>query len=89
MTKKQKFTEKELVFYDGKNGRPAYIAFKGKVYDVSASFLWKGGVHQVIHQAGKDLTWALSQAPHGEEAIKRFPVVGELIKEEEIKEKEG
>ncbi len=35
----RKFTREELKKYDGKNGRPAYIAYKGKVYDVSDSHL--------------------------------------------------
>jgi predicted heme/steroid binding protein len=43
---------------------------------VSASFLWKDGVHQVVHRAGVDLTNALEQAPHGEDFLERFPLVG-------------
>ena len=34
--------------------------------------------HQALHNAGKDLTEALKEAPHGEEFIKKFPVVGYL-----------
>ncbi len=73
------FTREELSEYNGKNGNPSYIAYKGKVYDVSASFLWKDGRHQVFHVAGVDLTDALGQAPHGVEAIEKFPVVGILV----------
>ncbi|MEM4701271.1 MAG: cytochrome b5 domain-containing protein [Candidatus Bathyarchaeia archaeon] len=76
----REFTEKELAQYDGKNGKPAYMAYKGKVYDVSSSFLWKDGKHQALHMAGMDLTDALKQAPHGEDVLKRFPVVGILRK---------
>jgi len=72
------FTREELRQYDGKDGRPAYVALQGKVYDVSASFLWRGGKHQALHQAGADLTEALKSAPHGEELLTKFPVVGEL-----------
>ena len=74
----KKFTERELALYNGENGKPAYVAYKGKVYDVSASFLWKDGKHQVLHNAGADLTLALEQAPHGIEALERLPVVGIL-----------
>jgi len=74
----KEFTEEELAQYDGKNGKPAYVAYKGKVYDVSTSFLWKDGTHQVLHNAGADLTDALEQAPHGENFLERFPVVGTL-----------
>jgi len=72
------FTEKELAQYDGRNGKPAYIGYKGKVYDVSSSFLWKDGIHQVLHSAGRDLTNALEQAPHGGDALEKFPLVGIL-----------
>ncbi len=72
------YTLNDLKKYNGKNGKPAYIAYKGKIYDVSSSFLWKNGEHQALHNAGKDLTEALKEAPHGEEFIKKFPVVGYL-----------
>jgi len=74
----KQFTEEELAHYNGKKGKPAYVGYKGKVYDVSASFLWKDGTHQVLHSAGVDLTVALEQAPHGADALKKFPVVGIL-----------
>jgi predicted heme/steroid binding protein len=66
-----------LAKYDGSNGI-AYVAYRGKVYDVSQSFLWQKGRHQVVHRAGCDLTKALENAPHGPELLARFPVVGEL-----------
>jgi predicted heme/steroid binding protein len=74
----KEFKEEELALYNGKNGKPAYVAYKGKVYDVSTSFLWKDGNHQVLHEAGIDLTAAMEQAPHGEEALERFSVIGIL-----------
>jgi len=52
------FTREELKKYDGSEGL-AYVAYDGKVYDVSQSFLWKKGIHQVVHHAGCDLTEAL------------------------------
>lgn len=76
-------TKKELMKYNGKDRNPAYIAYKGKIYDVSDSFLWKGGKHQVFHQAGEDLTDAIADAPHGEEMLERFPIVGILIYNED------
>lgn len=73
----------ELKKYDGKEGRRAYIAYKGKVYDVSESPLWKEGEHENMHEAGTDLTEALANAPHGDEVLKKFSIVGELEKSEE------
>ena len=74
----KEFTEEELAQYNGRNGNPVYVVYKGKVYDVSASFLWKDGIHQVLHRAGVDLTDALEQAPHGGDVLEKFPVVGVL-----------
>lgn len=68
----------ELAGFDGEEGRPAYFAFKGKIYDVSQSKLWKNGSHMKRHQAGVDLTDMLSQAQHGEDKILAMPEVGQL-----------
>jgi len=72
------FSKEELARYNGKDGAPAYIAYEGKVYDVSASFIWRNGRHQVVHNAGGDLTGGLEHAPHGVELLERFPVIGTL-----------
>jgi len=72
------FTEKGLAQYNGMNGKPAYVAYKGKVHDVTDSFLWKDGRHQVLHSAGTDLTIAIEQAPHSGDVLAKFPVVGIL-----------
>jgi predicted heme/steroid binding protein len=68
----------ELSSLDGKEGRPAVFAFEGKLYDATASRLWKQGVHMGRHNAGQDLTEALSLAPHGADKIASLPVVGTL-----------
>ena len=74
----------ELQQYDGKKGKPIYISYKGKIYDVSKSRLWKDGVHMNIHEAGEDLTNDLSVAPHGEEVLDKFEQVGVLENESEV-----
>ena len=74
-----KFTKKELCRYNGLAGAPAYIAYKGKVYDVSDSFLWQRGQHQATHQAGQDLTDSLDEAPHGPELLARVRLIGILV----------
>jgi predicted heme/steroid binding protein len=48
------------------------------VYDVTSSFLWKQGKHQVLHRAGLDLTTAIAEAPHSEALLEKFPVLGVL-----------
>jgi predicted heme/steroid binding protein len=74
----RKITSKELEEYNSNNGKPVYIAFKGKVYDVSESDLWRGGEHMGLHQAGKDITDELELAPHMEEVLERVKLVGTL-----------
>jgi len=77
----KKFTKKDLARYNGKNKAPAYVAYNGKVYDVSESFLWKNGKHQVFHKAGEDLTDALKKAPHGADMLEKFPIMGVLVED--------
>ena len=77
--KLRKFTIKELEEYNGKNGKSAYIAYQGKVYDISQSGLWGGGEHMGMHQAGKDLTEELELAPHREEVFERAKLIGVLV----------
>lgn len=71
MTVEEVFTERELSRYDGERGRPAYIAYAGVVYDVSACPKWRTGQHEQLHFAGVDLTRALAKAPHAAEVFSR------------------
>ena len=73
-----RFSLQDLARFDGKEGRPAYVAYKGKVYDVSNSVFWEGGDHQGDHLAGRDLTPNMGGAPHDEDVLNFFPAVGEL-----------
>ena len=68
--------------FNGKDGKPAYIAYKGHIYNVSESKHWKNGTHMNSHMAGEDLTDAFYGAPHGEEVLERLEKVG--ILEDEI-----
>jgi predicted heme/steroid binding protein/uncharacterized membrane protein len=80
-------TPGELAKFNGKDGNPAYVAFEGKVYDVTKSPLWSKGLHMNRHSPGQDLTGAIPAAPHGPEVFERYPEVG-ILKEgppEELK----
>ncbi len=66
----------ELAQKDGTQGRPVYVAYEGKIYDVSQSSLWKTGRHMRRHSSGKDLTTDMGGAPHGPEVLQRYPQVG-------------
>ncbi len=69
----------ELLNFDGAGGRPAYIAYEGTIYDVTASKLWKEGRHLKKHAAGGDLTEALKGAPHDAGRILQMPKAGKLL----------
>lgn len=71
-------TREELETYNGQNGKPSYIAYKGKIYDVTGSEFWKEGIHMDRHIAGYDLSTELEFAPHTEESLAPFPIVGHL-----------
>ena len=63
----KKFDLEELAKFDGKEGRPLYVAHQGNVYDVSDSKLWKNGLHMNRHHGGRDLTTDIKGAPwHGD-----------------------
>ncbi|HWJ03047.1 MAG TPA: cytochrome b5 domain-containing protein [Verrucomicrobiae bacterium] len=65
-------TRSELAKYDGKNGNPAYIAYEGRVYDVSKVF--SNGEHNGC-TAGMDLTDKL-EAYHDMSILENGIVVG-------------
>lgn len=78
MEQNKKFTLNELSQFDGKNGKPSYVGYKGKVYDVSESDQWPDGEH-LGHMAGQELTEQMDIAPHNEEVLERMKVVGVLV----------
>jgi 2-oxoglutarate ferredoxin oxidoreductase subunit beta len=73
------FTIEELKRFDGSEGKPIHVGYKGKVYDLSASPLFQGEKRMRCHIGGKDLSREIDVAPHGEDLIFNFPVVGRLV----------
>ncbi len=67
----KKFTAESLKNYDGKNGRPAYIAVDGVVYDVTNNSHWTNGDHHGL-TAGQ----AILKSPHGHSVLHRINKVG-------------
>ncbi len=74
------FTLKQLAAYNGKNGQPAYVAYKGIVYDLTAVSNWSSGKHHGI-SAGTDVTEVFSASPHAVSILKMGFVVGKLVSE--------
>ncbi len=75
MEEARKFTITELSQFDGKDGKPAYVGNKGKVYDVTESSQWIDGEY-LGSMAGQNLTDEMDVAPHSEEVIERMKAVG-------------
>ncbi len=75
----KEFTTEELKKYNGVQKKEVYIAFQGIIYDLSGSFLWKNGKHQVSILAGLDLTKEIKKAPHNKDLLEGFPKIGILI----------
>jgi predicted heme/steroid binding protein len=79
LSQPKKVTLQELTQNNGKNGKPAYIAYQDKVYEVTDSSFWMEGDHMSMHDAGKDLTEELEMAPHRDENFKKVKFVGDLV----------
>lgn len=73
-----KYTKNQLALRNGQDREEIWCAYKGRIYDLSRSRLWRNGMHYE-HWAGQDLTDELVDAPHSDRVFERFPIVGELI----------
>lgn len=77
----KEFTLEELAAYNGENGSPVYIAYEGKVYDMSSFGAgWHEGKHNGV-KPGTDVTEVFkTRSPHKEMIFdaKKIPQVGVL-----------
>ncbi len=72
-------TVDELAVYNGKDGKSAYIAYEGTIYDVTGVKAWENGIHKE-NQAGSDLSSVLKNAPHQTAVLDNLKKVGRLVK---------
>lgn len=72
------YTRSQLALRNGQDKPQIWIAFKGIIYDVTESRLWKNGKHYE-HWAGQDLTEELAEAPHSDKVFVRFKIVGRVV----------
>ena len=72
------YTRAQLALRNGQDRPEIWIAYKGVIYDVTRSRLWRDGKHYE-HWAGQDLTDELADAPHTERVFEKMEVIGRLI----------
>jgi predicted heme/steroid binding protein len=71
------YTRSQLALRNGQDKDLIWVAYQGKIYDVTRSRLWRNGKHYE-HWAGQDLTNELADAPHNFNVFDKFEVVGIL-----------
>ncbi len=71
------YTKSQLALRNGQDRAEIWIAFRGLIYEVTKSRLWREGKHYE-HWAGQDLTDEFADAPHQEYVFERFKAIGRL-----------
>lgn len=74
------YTSAQLAFRNGNEREEVWIAYRGLIYDVSLSRLWRKGQHYE-HWAGQDLSHELKDAPHTSKVFEKFKIVGKIVPE--------
>ncbi|MES2690811.1 MAG: cytochrome b5 domain-containing protein [Bacteroidota bacterium] len=69
----------QLALRNGQDKEQVWVAYKGVIYDVTKSRLWRSGKHYE-HWAGQDLTEELKDAPHSATVFDKFDIIGYLEK---------
>jgi predicted heme/steroid binding protein len=71
------YSKQQLALRNGQDKPEIWVAFRGLIYDVTESRLWRNGKHYE-HWAGQDLTEELKDSPHTETVFEKFSVIGVL-----------
>lgn len=71
------YSKSYLALRNGQDKPEIWVAYKGIIYDVTESRLWRDGKHYE-HWAGQDLTEELADAPHTESVFQRYLAVARL-----------
>ena len=72
------YSKAQLALRNGQDKPQIWVAYKGIIYDVTESRLWRNGKHYE-HWAGQDLTPELADAPHTTSVFEKFEKVGVLV----------
>lgn len=71
------YTKAQLSLRNGTDKEEIWVAYKGFIYEMNKSRLWRDGKHYE-HWAGQDLTPEMESAPHTENVFDKFKIVGKL-----------
>lgn len=71
------YSRAQLALRNGQDRPEIWVAFQGKIYDMSHSRLWKNGKHYE-HWAGQDLSDELKDAPHTAQVFDKYQAIGIL-----------
>lgn len=71
------YSRSQLALRNGHDRPEIWVAYRGLIYDMTHSKLWKNGKHYE-HWAGQDLTGELVDAPHSEKVFEKFIPIGQL-----------
>ncbi|OOM31848.1 cytochrome b5-like heme/steroid binding domain protein [Clostridium beijerinckii] len=81
----KELTLDDLSQYDGRGGKPAYVAIEGVVYDVSNESNWSGGTHHGLN-AGQDLTDQFNSCHGMMKILNNAPKVGILVDDNNMRD---
>ncbi|MFT6866450.1 MAG: putative heme/steroid binding protein [Cyclobacteriaceae bacterium] len=74
----KEYNRAQLALRNGTEKEEIWVAYQGKIYEVTKSRLWRDGKHYE-HWAGQDLTDELPDAPHTEKVFEKFIQIGILV----------
>ena len=81
LTKSNVYTLGQLKsYYDGRGGRPGYIAVNGIVYNITLAENWGGGTFMGITQ-GEDLSWFYNAHPVAYDKLKKSAIKVGVLEE--------
>lgn len=73
------YTKSQLALRNGNDKPEIWVAYKGLIYDMTNSKMWRKGMHYQ-HWAGQDLTEELDKdAPHGKNVFDKFEPIAQLL----------
>lgn len=71
-------TLEELAEFNGKNGKPAYVAVNGMIYDVTNNAAWAAATHFGL-TAGRDLTSEFASCHADQQILSQLKLIGKLV----------